>query len=315
MDVMIQKNLIQKENSKILNSVRWLLDSYYRALEIEVIFVPRNDKVFLNGHDDKYFCELCKLIQNTSSGKKKCLNTFCKSGEKSSEFGFPYIYQCHAGLIEWSAPFWCGGELLGYFVSGGVLMREPDTSFIKEIEKISKALGVKKLYTKIELCDALAKGGVPAAKLMVHYLGQIGNNQHQVLPTKAFNKNSYPLPRDIIARTLAHMNPNVLPTLLDVLQTNRLFAMREVVDAIGFICFYNNLHTNSQISDALMLCLKNYAHHDVIRWKLVRSFESFDDIDVIHTLMNIEQSDNEQIIRCEARRSLNIINARINSFG
>ena len=172
----------------------------------------------------------------------------------------------------------------------------------------------KKLYTKIELCDALAKGGVPAAKLMVHYLGQIGNNQHQALPTKAFNKNSYPLPRDIIARTLAHMNPDVLPTLLDILQTNRLPAIREVIDAIGFICFYNNLHTNSQISDALMLCLKNYAHDDVIRWKLVRSFESFNDSDVIHTLVNIEQNDSQQIIRGEARRSLDMISDRMNSL-
>ena len=40
---------------------------------------------------------------------------------------------------------------------------------------------------------------------MVEYLGQIGNNQHKVLPTNGFNKKSYPLPRDIIARTLAHM--------------------------------------------------------------------------------------------------------------
>lgn len=172
----------------------------------------------------------------------------------------------------------------------------------------------KKLYTKIELCDALAKGGVPAAELMVNYLGQIGNNQHQSLPTKTFNKKSYPLPRDIIARTLAHMDPNVLPTLLNELQTNRLPAIREVVDAIGFICFYNNLHTHSQISDALILCLKNYAHDDVIRWKLVRSFESFDDSDVIHTLVNIEQSDSEQIIRYEARRSLKVISDRINFF-
>ncbi len=171
----------------------------------------------------------------------------------------------------------------------------------------------KKLYTKIELCDALAKGGVPAAKLMVHYVGRIGNNQHQALPTKAFNKNSYPLPRDIIARTLAHMNPNILPTLMDVLQTNRLSAIREVVDAIGFMCFYSNLHTNRQISDALMLCLKNNAHDDVIRWKLVRSFGSFDDSDVILSLVNIVQSDSKQIIRGEARRSLNIISDRMNS--
>lgn len=149
---------------------------------------------------------------------------------------------------------------------------------------------------------------------MVNYLGRIGNNQHQALPTKAFNKNSYPLPRDIITRTLAHMNPDILPILLNVLQTNQLPVIREVIDAIGFICFYNNLHTDSQISDALMLCLKNYAYDDVIRWKLVRSFESFDDSNVIHSLEDIEQNDSEQIIRGEARRSLNMISDRINSI-
>lgn len=40
----------------------------------------------------------------------------------------------------------------------------------------------KKLYTKIELCDALSKGDVESAKIMVEYLGKIGNNQHKVLP-------------------------------------------------------------------------------------------------------------------------------------
>jgi len=31
----------------------------------------------------------------------------------------------------------------------------------------------KNLYTKIELCDALSKGGIQSAKIMVKYLGQI----------------------------------------------------------------------------------------------------------------------------------------------
>lgn len=148
---------------------------------------------------------------------------------------------------------------------------------------------------------------------MVNYLGQIGSNQHGVLPTKVFNKKGYPLPRDIIARTLAHMNNSILTVLLDVLKTNKLPAIREAIDSIGFICFYNNMHSNIQMSDELMLCLKKYAYDDVIRWKLVRAFESFDNIHVINELKNIEQSDNEQIIRSEAKRSLNIINNRIES--
>ncbi|MEG0471078.1 MAG: HEAT repeat domain-containing protein [Solibacillus sp.] len=167
----------------------------------------------------------------------------------------------------------------------------------------------KKLYTKIELCDALSKGDVQSAKIMVEYLGQIGNNQHIELPTNGFNKKSYPLPRDIIARTLAHMKEDILPILMDVLKTNNVPAIREVIDAIGFICFYNNIHSNPQIIDALFQCLRN--NDNIIRWKLVRAFESFNDINVIKTLMEIEQNDSQLVIRNEAKRSLEIINNRI----
>lgn len=84
---------------------------------------------------------------------------------------------------------------------------------------------------------------------MFEYLGKIGNNQHKVLPSNGFNKNNYPLPRDIIARTLAHMNEVILPELLDVLKSNNILAIREVIDAIGFICFYHKIHFNSQITE------------------------------------------------------------------
>ena len=171
----------------------------------------------------------------------------------------------------------------------------------------------KKLYTKIELCDALSKGNVQSAKIMVEYLGQIGNNQYTVLPTKGFNKKSYPLPRDIIARTLAHMKEEILPVLMDVLKTNNIPAIREVIDAIGFICFYNKIHSNTQIIDALILCLRNNYNDNMIRWKLVRAFESFNDINVIKTLMEIEQNDSQLVIRNEAKRSLEIMNDRTKS--
>ncbi|HJF31201.1 MAG TPA: HEAT repeat domain-containing protein [Sporosarcina psychrophila] len=164
-----------------------------------------------------------------------------------------------------------------------------------------------KLYTKIELCDALSKGNVQSAKIMVEYLGQIGNNQQKVLPTNGFNKKSYPLPRDIIARTLAHMKKEILPVLLDVLKTDNTLAIREVIDAIGFMCFYNKIHSDNQIIDVLLLCLKTNYKDDITRWKLVRAFESFNTINVIQTLMDIERNDNQPIVRNEAKRSLEII--------
>jgi len=153
------KKMNQKENLKIVDTINWLLDSYYQALEIGVIFMSRNGNILSPTGRDRYFCEFCNLIQKSTGGKKCCLDNFRNSAKKSIEFGFPYIYQCHAGLIEWSAPFWYEGELLGNFVSGGILIREPDTSYLREIGKISKSLGVEELpvrraLSKIKLVSA-----------------------------------------------------------------------------------------------------------------------------------------------------------------
>lgn len=171
----------------------------------------------------------------------------------------------------------------------------------------------KKLYTKIELCNALSKRDVKAAKIMVNYLGIIGNNQHKELPDKDFNKKSYPLPRDITARTLAHMSSDILIELIPVLKNNNIIAIREVIDSIGFICFYNFTSYNETIINELISCLNKYSNDDIIRWKIVRAFESFNNKTVIEILINIMKNDSKEIIRNEAKRSLKIINSRFDN--
>ncbi|MEM5672194.1 hypothetical protein AAHB54_14530, partial [Bacillus cereus] len=101
--------------------------------------------------------------------------------------------------------------------------------------------------------------------------------------------------------------------LMDVIKTNSIPAIREAIDAIGFICFYNKIHSNTQIIDALILCLGNNFNDNIILWKLVRAFEGFNDINVIKTLMEIEQNDSQLVIRNEAKRSMKIINNRTNN--
>ena len=57
---------------------------------------------------------------------------------------------------------------------------------------------------------------------------------------------------------------------------------------------------NSRAFSHVLLCLKNNYNDDITRWKLVRAFESFNDIKVIKILMDIEQNDSQPIIRNEA---------------
>lgn len=164
----------------------------------------------------------------------------------------------------------------------------------------------RKLYTKIELCNALKKASKDSIKIMINYLGVIGGNQYENLPEGRFNKKSYPLPRDIIARIFAHMDPSILEELTGVLQSSNIKAVREVIDAIGFICFYNKIYKDS-ILDALISCFYKYKDDEIIRWKIVRALESFNSVKSIEILKDVIENDNKEAIKLEAYRSLEIM--------
>jgi len=139
----VNEKLSQDKISKIKDIIEWLLDSYYKATGFKVIFVDKKGKIFLSTTSDGFLCNFCKLIQSSSEGEKRCFKSFSNGMLKSAEYGFPYIFRCHTGIIEWAAPFLHEGELLGSFISGGVLMRKPDSSFLKDIKKLDKSLGLK----------------------------------------------------------------------------------------------------------------------------------------------------------------------------
>ncbi|WP_069871936.1 hypothetical protein [Fusibacter sp. 3D3] len=84
-----------------------------------------------------------------------------------------------------------GAKLLEQFVDKSVLDA-----------MLSTLLTEKKLYTKIALSESIASQGVIACEALIKHLGQIGQNQYHTLPDVPFKKKRYPLPRDIISRTL-----------------------------------------------------------------------------------------------------------------
>lgn len=182
----------------------------------------------------------------------------------------------------------------------------------RELTKLlcNMLISEKKLYTKLELCTALSKATPESIEIMVGFLGMIGDNQYKELPDQIFEKKSYPLPRDIIARTLAHMSIDILPGLILILKSDQITVVREVIDSIGFLCFYNQPFNSEIVINELMILLNN-TNDDIIRWKIVRAFESFHSNVVIEKLHEIKNHDENEKIRLEAQRSINILNNRV----
>lgn len=109
----------------------------------------------------------------------------------------------------------------------------------------------KALYTKIYICQVLATLGEEAVLVMLPYLGNIGNNQYLKIPDKTSKKKSYPLARDIIARTLASMSKDMFPLLIKALLIVNQKQLSELLDAVGYMMFYHPNVINQEVIDIL----------------------------------------------------------------
>lgn len=147
-------------------------------------------------------------------------------------------------------------------------------TYINEKDTVQQLLSrlkiEKSLYTKIEICNTLSKADRNGAAHLIPYLGTIQNKQYTSLPTRASKKKSFPLPRDIIARTIGKMDISVLIILLNAYNDCTLPQKRELLDAIGYLIF-----TNKYKTAILFGKLKYYFEHEsdeVIKWKIVIIF-------------------------------------------
>jgi hypothetical protein len=173
---------------------------------------------------------------------------------------------------------------------------------------ITALLTEKKLYPKIEICNTLSRLGKPAVKPLIDLLGKIGTNQHKDLPEKQFRKKSYPLPRDIAARTLAHMGDTALPELTEALSTHDTALLSEAIDATGYICFYND---HPQVLNKLRECYDTHNTNDLIRWKIIRAMSAF--TESYNTLTQLLQAEKNSSIAQEISRSLSLLRDKKNN--
>jgi hypothetical protein len=93
----------------------------------------------------------------------------------------------------------------------------------------------KSLYTRIAVSAALSSIGAPAVKPLIGLLGRIRNNQEKELPLSLCRKKSFPLARDLAARTLVKIGSSAVPALIGVLISNDGPALPEAIDALGGI--------------------------------------------------------------------------------
>jgi len=157
------------------------------------------------------------------------------------------------------------------------------------------------LYCKLEICKVLASFGKLAVPYLVQRLGKIGSNRYKTPCDKKFDKKSYPLPRDIAARTLIRIETDALPELCKVLQSDNVAMIGEAIDAIGYICFYNG-QEGERIAKLLIGCYKRFESNSLVKWKLIRAMSAFSEL-LPFLEQQYEQQESKEL-KQEAERSI-----------
>lgn len=78
------------------------------------------------------YTKFCHFTQSSEKGDSRCAESHKKGGEEAVRTGKPYIYRCHAGLIDFAAPITVAGHLIGTILGGQVLTESPDIDYIRK---------------------------------------------------------------------------------------------------------------------------------------------------------------------------------------
>ena len=165
----------------------------------------------------------------------------------------------------------------------------------------------KKLYTRLEICAALERGNSLTARKMIPYIGRIGDNRHSALPDRPSLKSSYPLPRDLIVRSLARMKGEIMPVLMEVLDSGDRDRIREVLDAIGFLAFYHKEAATAEYMQKVIETVEKHREDEVITWKGIICLSAFPYVKSREFLTSMCEIGKNKLLAQEAERALRVM--------
>lgn len=166
----------------------------------------------------------------------------------------------------------------------------------------------KSLYTKIALTETLAKEPALSLEPLIGLLGKIGHNQETEIPEVGFYKVSYPLPRDISARTICRLGDVAIMPLENFMRTSQdMKAITQAIDAYGHIVYSRKIKCSSSVLQELYV---KHPENNFLQYKIARCLSGIHDKWATVYLVDLLQTGSPGL-RLEALRSLRLLKVEI----
>lgn len=137
-------------------------DNFATGMNIASVTVDNDGQPVTRPSCYTSFC--MDFTHSTKIGDDRCAISHKKAGEEAAKTGRPYVFTCHAGLIDFAAPILVNGHLIGTILGGQILTSAPvEDKFRKTASEIGVdpekyVASAKKVYmTKQENVQAAAE--------------------------------------------------------------------------------------------------------------------------------------------------------------
>jgi len=120
------------------------------------------------------------LVRQSKKGALRCQADDAKGGKVSGETGKPFVYECHAGLVDFAVPIMVDGRQIGSWLGGQVLTKKPDDARYRKLAKeldIDPDAMVKAVHEIPVLSKAKVEQSMEFLSLLAQTMSKLGNDQ------------------------------------------------------------------------------------------------------------------------------------------
>ena len=124
--------------SKIVNTsiLQDLPEAFYDATGLITAIQNLNGEL-LTSIPRKDFCKFChNMMFGSMDTFKRCHKSNAAGAKQAYEVGGPFVYHCHAGLVDVAAPIIVNGYHVGSVECGQILLRHPDDHYRARVRKL-----------------------------------------------------------------------------------------------------------------------------------------------------------------------------------
>ncbi|MCH5138471.1 PocR ligand-binding domain-containing protein [Clostridiaceae bacterium UIB06] len=141
------KNEISKDPTKLtyielkdiidIELLQAFQDNFAESMDIASVTVDIYGNAVTKPSSYTSFC--MDYTHSTTIGDNRCATSHKRGGEEAVRTGRPYVYTCHAGLIDFAAPIMVDGTHIGTILGGQILTKKPEES---QYRQTAKEIGV-----------------------------------------------------------------------------------------------------------------------------------------------------------------------------